>query len=322
MLNTSGSLLQTRDAGNRHMWTRFCRSLFEGATDEIAIGEASVCYLWSLGAARNNAARLPNAQIVVLLEASGRARMVTVSARRPNGYVEKSFRDRIEACLRSAAIRRILASCVGAARNEKSWIIGPDNFPPEAANALHKKRLRKDLALATVPAAAGLSIPGIARAAQSSKIDGVQIGAITYSFRLGVAKTELPAVMQKIGLSEVELMSGDAETIAGIPSSGGGETAGGGGRAGDFGPGSRCRIRRRARRQRCAGCHGSKADVRRTPPPVSIPSPSPVRLRRGAAAAVARPLADSRTGSCAESGCRLENGGQRVHVEGCSQEVR
>ena len=79
-------------------------------------------------------------------------------------------------------------------------------------------------------AAAALSIPGKAWALPDSKpdskIDGVQIGAITYSFRQGVAKAELPSVMAKIGLSEVELMSGDAEALAGAPVA----TGGGGGR--------------------------------------------------------------------------------------------
>ena len=101
------------------------------------------------------------------------------------------------------------------------------------------------LAMATVPAAAGLSIPGMARAAQSSKIDGVQIGAITYSFRGspaqgGVAAADMPAAMQKIGLSEVELMSGDAEIIAGIPPApgrGGGGFGGGRGGSGRGGGG-------------------------------------------------------------------------------------
>src|SRR3569623_657613 len=95
-------------------------------------------------------------------------------------------------------------------------------------------------ALAGVPAAAGLSIPGLLSAAQSSKIDGVQIGAITYSFRGapaqgGVAPADMPAVMQKIGLSEVELMSGDCESIAGIPqnpNTGRGGFGGGRGRGG------------------------------------------------------------------------------------------
>ena len=50
-----------------------------------------------------------------------------------------------------------------------------------------------------------------------SKIKGVQIGAITYSFRQGVPKAEIMPDMAKIGLSEVELMSGDAEVLAGAP---------------------------------------------------------------------------------------------------------
>ena len=46
---------------------------------------------------------------------------------------------------------------------------------------------------------------------------GVQIGIITYSLRQGIAKADLPAVIAKIGISSVELMSGDAEAIAGAP---------------------------------------------------------------------------------------------------------
>lgn len=93
------------------------------------------------------------------------------------------------------------------------------------------------IAMASVPAAAGLSlsglaVPGMAQAKPNSKIDGVQIGAITYSFRQGVDKMQLPAIMAKIGLSEVELMSGDAEIIAGMPSAAGGGFGGGGGRGG------------------------------------------------------------------------------------------
>ena len=102
-----------------------------------------------------------------------------------------------------------------------------------------------------VPAVAGLSIPGMLGAAQSSKIGGVQIGAITYSFRgapppngTGVAPADMPAVMQKIGLSEVELMSGDCEVIAGIPQNpnagrGGGGFGGGRGGSGRGGGGGR-----------------------------------------------------------------------------------
>ncbi len=97
--------------------------------------------------------------------------------------------------------------------------------------------------MAAGPAAAGLAIPGMGWAAQSSKIDGVQIGAITYSFRGGAAQggvpaPDMPATMQKIGLSEVELMSGDCEIIAGLPqnpNAGRGGGGFGGGRGGSGG---------------------------------------------------------------------------------------
>lgn len=56
------------------------------------------------------------------------------------------------------------------------------------------------------------ALPVAALAAPDSKIDGVQIGVITYSFR-GMPATEMISAMLKIGLSEVELMSGDAEAL-------------------------------------------------------------------------------------------------------------
>src|ERR1700727_970306 len=92
------------------------------------------------------------------------------------------------------------------------------------------KFTRRDFGRLAVPAAAVAAFPRMAMsfAPQSSKIDGVQIGAITYSFRQGVDKKTLPAVFQQIGLSEAELMSGDAEAIAGMPSAGGPGFGGGG----------------------------------------------------------------------------------------------
>lgn len=89
---------------------------------------------------------------------------------------------------------------------------------------------RRDFGKLAVPAAAVAAFPGMAKAfaPQSSKIDGVQIGAITYSFRQGVDKKTLPAVLQKIGLSETELMSGDAEIMAGLPAAAGFGPGGGG----------------------------------------------------------------------------------------------
>ncbi len=73
------------------------------------------------------------------------------------------------------------------------------------------------VAISALPAAAALGLPGTALALPDSKISGVQIGVITYSLRQGIAKPDLPAVIAKIGLSSVELMSGDAEAMAGAP---------------------------------------------------------------------------------------------------------
>lgn len=64
------------------------------------------------------------------------------------------------------------------------------------------------LALAAIPAAA--------LAAPDSRISGVQIGVISYSFR-DLPPTQIIPSMLKIGLSEVELMSNHAEALAGAP---------------------------------------------------------------------------------------------------------
>ena len=78
-------------------------------------------------------------------------------------------------------------------------------------------------------AAAALSVHGLAVALPNSKVMGVQIGIITYSLRQGIAKPDLPAVVAKLGLNSVELMSGDAEAMAGAPAMP--ARGGGGGRA-------------------------------------------------------------------------------------------
>src|SRR5215471_700201 len=69
------------------------------------------------------------------------------------------------------------------------------------------------LALTALPAAVTL---GAAEKAVSSKIAGVQIGAISYSFR-DLPATQIVPSMVKVGLSEVELMSNHAEALAGAP---------------------------------------------------------------------------------------------------------
>ena len=87
---------------------------------------------------------------------------------------------------------------------------------------------RRDFAklAATALPAAFLGLPGVAFAAPNSKIDGVQIGTITYSFKQDVKKPdEIIPDLAKIGISSVELMSDDGERMAGaaaLPSFGSG----------------------------------------------------------------------------------------------------
>jgi sugar phosphate isomerase/epimerase len=75
---------------------------------------------------------------------------------------------------------------------------------------------RRDLGKLAL-AAGPLCVRSVWGAGPNSKIDGVQIGVQSYSFRQGVPKPEIIPDMVKIGLSEVELMSSDAEALAGAP---------------------------------------------------------------------------------------------------------
>jgi sugar phosphate isomerase/epimerase len=72
---------------------------------------------------------------------------------------------------------------------------------------------------------AGLPL-SMALAQINSKFKGVQIGAITYSFRSLPAGEIIPA-MVKLGLSEAELMSNHCEALAGAPQPAGGQRGGG-----------------------------------------------------------------------------------------------
>src|SRR5258708_29009530 len=87
------------------------------------------------------------------------------------------------------------------------------------------------LALAGVPASLlaaniRLAAPENSNAKINARINGVTIGAITYSFRAIPAPMDIIRAYTTIGLGEMELMSNHAEALAGAPSAG----AGGGGR--------------------------------------------------------------------------------------------
>src|SRR5579871_668604 len=96
---------------------------------------------------------------------------------------------------------------------------------------LYTRRDIGKLALASLPASLALG------AAINSKFGGVQIGAITYSFRsMGDAEAMLKAYVE-VGLGEMELMSNDCESLAGAPRMPGFGGFGGGNRGGGRGPG-------------------------------------------------------------------------------------
>src|SRR5437016_13876511 len=87
------------------------------------------------------------------------------------------------------------------------------------------------LALAAIPASKLLAKP-------NSKFDGVQVGAITYSYRSMPGANDAVAMLGYIvdsGISSIELMGPVAEIYAGTPA-GAGRGGGGGGR-GPGGPG-------------------------------------------------------------------------------------
>ena len=87
---------------------------------------------------------------------------------------------------------------------------------------MHMRYTRRDfgkLTLAGVPASLLVAnLPLSAFAQINSRIKGVQIGAITYSFRSDPnPPTTSSRPTSTIGLGEMELMSNHAEALAGAP---------------------------------------------------------------------------------------------------------
>ncbi len=81
------------------------------------------------------------------------------------------------------------------------------------------------VALRVIPAAGVLGAPAISwalgAAAIDSRIAGVRIGAITYSFRAITDAAAIVQAMAKVGLGEVELMANHAEALAQAPTGAG-----------------------------------------------------------------------------------------------------
>lgn len=91
---------EKRFSGLAASWQDYL-GLFDAVTDEIAIGEASVCYLWSPTAARNIFARIPGARIIAVLRHPADRAWSQYQHCVANGYVRRTFREQIHACIKS-----------------------------------------------------------------------------------------------------------------------------------------------------------------------------------------------------------------------------
>jgi hypothetical protein len=80
-------------------WTDYLR-LFTGTTREKAIGEASVCYLWSQTAPRAIRECVPHARILLILRDPADRAFSQYLHYRSDGHATLSFRQHIERCLR------------------------------------------------------------------------------------------------------------------------------------------------------------------------------------------------------------------------------
>ncbi len=75
-------------------WEGYLR-LFTGVSNEIAIGEASVMYLWSKTAARRIAERLPHARILLILRDPAERAFSQYLSLVAHGHVSTSFREHV-----------------------------------------------------------------------------------------------------------------------------------------------------------------------------------------------------------------------------------
>jgi hypothetical protein len=95
---TRGDMSRKRFGGIITDWDDYLR-LFAGVKNESAIGEGSVCYLWSKSAAAAIAARLPDAKVVIVLMNPAERAFAQYRKSVQDGHVSHSFREQLEASL-------------------------------------------------------------------------------------------------------------------------------------------------------------------------------------------------------------------------------
>lgn len=78
--------------------------LFQNVDGETAIGEASVCYLWSPTAAANIRSRVPGAKIVIILRDPAERAFSQYLQYAANGLVRRTFREHMERSARNTRL--------------------------------------------------------------------------------------------------------------------------------------------------------------------------------------------------------------------------
>jgi hypothetical protein len=91
-----GPMTERRSNGLVCEWEDYLR-LFARATNQRAIGEASVSYLWSKTAAEGIASRIPKAKIIMVLRAPQERAFSHYQQKVADGSLTKSFRDYVRA---------------------------------------------------------------------------------------------------------------------------------------------------------------------------------------------------------------------------------
>jgi hypothetical protein len=97
---TQGDLAQKRFGGMVTEWNEYLR-LFAGVRAEKAIGEGSVCYLWSKTAANAIADRLPDSKIIIVLMDPAERAFAQFQKSVADGHVRHSFREHLKECFES-----------------------------------------------------------------------------------------------------------------------------------------------------------------------------------------------------------------------------
>jgi hypothetical protein len=97
-----GPMLGPNPGGIITDWNQYLE-LFKNVSTEAAIGEASVCYLWSATAAGNIRARIPHAKIVAILRDPVERAFSQYLQYAASGLLTHSFRQHVNQCLRNNA---------------------------------------------------------------------------------------------------------------------------------------------------------------------------------------------------------------------------